>query len=215
MLDEFAKTYLSAGNLAAAQRSAEESNAILQPPRRVRRGQQGRERNLSVSLIRLGDVKRAQGDGPGALAAYEADARQRPQARGGRHGQPRAPSRTSRSISTGSPTSSSMPATAPARSRPMRRASAIRRALVAADPLNTERQRAMSVSLGKICDVKRDAGDAKGALAACEEELAIARRLARVRPGQYRVAARRGDRAGTARRPQAQRGRLRRRAGRL
>ena len=66
MLDEFAKTYLSAGNLTAAQRSAEESNAILhrlaelpERPTRIL------EHNVAVSLSRMGDVKRAQGDGPG------------------------------------------------------------------------------------------------------------------------------------------------------
>ena len=44
-------------------------------------------------------------------------------------------------------------------------------------------QRAIAVSLGKISDVKRDAGDAAGALAADEEELAIARRLLAPDPG--------------------------------
>ena len=53
------------------------------------------------------------------------------------------------------------------------------------------------MSLGKICDVKRDAGDGPGALAACEEELAIARRLADADPGNTEFAARRRHRART------------------
>ena len=93
------------------------------------------ERNVSVSLIRLGDVKRAQGDGRAALAAYEAGARQRPQARRGRQGRSARPSRTCRSISTGSPTSSSMAATAPARSAAYEESLGIRRALAKADPI--------------------------------------------------------------------------------
>ena len=43
MLDEFAKTYLAAGNLAAAEKNAEESHAILSPSRRGRRERQGRD----------------------------------------------------------------------------------------------------------------------------------------------------------------------------
>ena len=160
MLDEFAKTYLSAGNLAAAQRSAEESNAILQRLAETGGANKEFERNVSVSLIRLGDVKRAQGDGPGALAAYEA---------GLANDRKRAEADTANPVAQqdvsidldriadiklyGGDSAGALKA--------YEESLGIRRALVAADPSNTERQRAMSVSLGKICDVKRDAGDAK------------------------------------------------------
>ena len=40
-----------------------------------------------------------------------------------------------------------------------------------------------SISLDKIADVKRSTGDQQGALAAYEESLAIARRLAAIDPG--------------------------------
>ena len=49
--------------------------------------------------------------------------------------------------------------------------------------MNGEVQRAIEVSLGKVSDVRRDAGDAAGALAATVEELAIARRLLEQDPG--------------------------------
>ena len=71
MLDEFAKTYLAAGDLAAAERNAEESHAILSRLAEFGETDKDAIRNLSVSLIRLGDVKRAQGDRKAALAAYE------------------------------------------------------------------------------------------------------------------------------------------------
>jgi tetratricopeptide (TPR) repeat protein len=71
MLDEFAKTYLSAGNLAAALKSAEESHAILSHLAETGGADKDAERNLSVSVLRLGDVKRAQGDSKAALAAYD------------------------------------------------------------------------------------------------------------------------------------------------
>jgi tetratricopeptide (TPR) repeat protein len=71
MLDEFAKTYLSAGNLAAALKSAEESHAILSHLAETGGADKDAERNLSVSVLRIGDVKRAQGDSKAALAAYD------------------------------------------------------------------------------------------------------------------------------------------------
>jgi tetratricopeptide (TPR) repeat protein len=71
MLDEFAKTYLSAGNLAAALKSAEESHAILSHLAETGDADKDAERNLSVSVLRIGDVKRAQGDSKAALAAYD------------------------------------------------------------------------------------------------------------------------------------------------
>jgi tetratricopeptide (TPR) repeat protein len=182
MLDEFAKTYLSAGNLAAAQKSVEESNAILQRLAESGAANQDSERNVSVSLIRLGDVKRAQGDGPGALAAYEAAlAKDRERAAADTANQV-AQQDVSISLDRiadiklyGGDSAGALKA--------YEESLGIRRALVAADPLNVERQRALSVSFGKISDVKRDAGDAKGALDACEQELAIARRNAALDPG--------------------------------
>jgi hypothetical protein len=71
MLDEFATTYLVASNLAEAMRSAEGSLAIARrlaaaDPRDARR-----QRDISVSLIKVGNVKLAQGNNQGALAAYD------------------------------------------------------------------------------------------------------------------------------------------------
>ncbi len=177
MLDEFAKTYLSAGNLAAAQSNAEESNAILKRLAETGEANKDAQRNLSVSVLRLGDVKRAQGDGQGALAAYEeALAIDRKRAEADKEN-----AQNQQDVTVdldriadiklyGGDSAGALAA--------YEESLAIRRALAETDKSNAELQRAISVSLGKICDVKRDAGDAKGALAACEEELATARRLA-------------------------------------
>jgi tetratricopeptide (TPR) repeat protein len=181
MLDEFAKTYLAAGNLAAAQKSAEESNALLQRLTETGGANKDSERNVSVSLVRIGDVKRAQGDGPGALAAYEAAlAKDRERA------VDKANDVAQQDISIDLDRIADIKLYAGDSTGALKayeESLDIRRALAAADPSLAARQRAVSVSLGKLCDVKRDAGDAKGALAACEEELAIARRLAEADPG--------------------------------
>ncbi len=71
MLDEFATTYLTAGNLAEALRSAEESLSIAQRLAAEDVTDPKRQRDVSVSLIKVGDVKLAQGDNQGALAAYD------------------------------------------------------------------------------------------------------------------------------------------------
>ena len=70
MLDEFAKTYLAAGNLAAALKSAEESSAILHRIQLSENADKDAPRNVAISFGRIGDIKSAQGDGAGALAAY-------------------------------------------------------------------------------------------------------------------------------------------------
>ncbi len=49
MLDEFAKTYLAAGNLAAAEKNAEESHAILSHLAETEASQQGRDPRISRS----------------------------------------------------------------------------------------------------------------------------------------------------------------------
>ena len=64
-----------------------------------------------------------------------------------------------------------------------RKGIAIREALAAKDPGNTEWQRDLSVSHNKIGDVLRDEGDRPGALAAYRKDLAIAEALATKDPG--------------------------------
>ena len=77
-----------------------------------------------------------------------------------------------------------MPETAPAHWRPTKKASTFGAIVAKADRTNDDWQRTIAVSLGKIDDLKRDAGDAAGALAADEESLAIARHLAASDPGK-------------------------------
>ena len=100
MLDEFAQTYLAAGDLEAALKNAEEATSLMR--REVARddGNAHAKRNLSVALIHAGDAKRGSGDTEAALAAYEeslnirhhlADGGQRQSAsRVRRHREPRA-----------------------------------------------------------------------------------------------------------------------------
>ena len=59
----------------------------------------------------------------------------------------------------------------------------IARKLAAADPGSAQAQRDVSVSLGKIGDVKLRSGDGPGALAAYQESLDIDRKLAAANPG--------------------------------
>ena len=209
MLDEFAKTYLAAGNLAAAEKNAEESHAILSRLAEVGESDKDAIRNLSVSLIRLGDVKRAQGDRKAALAAYEETlALDRKRAEADKD-DARAQQDVAL-ISTGSPTSSSG-RRSPGALAALEEALAIRRELAKVNPNDEELQRAIEVSLGKIGDVKRDAGDAAGALAAVEEELDIARRLLEQDPGNTELLRDVAIAPRAAGRPQAQRRRRGRR----
>ena len=214
MLDEFAKTYLAAGNLAAALKNAEESHAILS--HLAETGGVGKDgiRNLSVSLIRLGDVKRAQGDRKAALQSMRRDSRND---RSGRK-PTRRTRRAQRDVTVDLDRIADTKRDAgdrPAHWRPSRRALAIRRELAKANPNDEELQRAIEVSLGKVGDVKRDAGDAAGALAADHGGAGHRAAAARAGSGQYRVAARRRHRAREAGRPQAQRRGRGRRACRL
>ena len=87
MLDEFAKTYLAAGNLPAAEKNAEESYAILSGLAETGGANNDSLRNLSVGLIRLGDVKRAKGESEQALQDYEQSLAQRSETGGSRQGE--------------------------------------------------------------------------------------------------------------------------------
>ena len=176
MLDEFAKTYIAAGNLNAALKNAEESIAHL---RNIASDElnDGMAKDLSVGWMRIGDIKRAQGDRAGALAAYEESLA------------------LMRKVAAANPGDSAVQfAITPSLDRignlrleagqhtealkAFDESLAIRRRLAASAAGNAGWQRGVLVSLGKICDVKRDAGDSKGAFAACEESVATAKRLA-------------------------------------
>lgn len=191
MLDEFAKTYLAAGNLPAALKSAEESRAILSRVAETAGADDGLQRDLSVSLTRIGDVKRAQGDSQGALSAYEASLamdRKRVEA-------DEANAQAQQAVAVGLDRIADLKLYAgdAGALAAYEEALAIRRRLAAsstparadasAGTSKEDWERGVSVSLGKICDVKRDGGDRPGALSACEEELAIARRLANTDQG--------------------------------
>ncbi|HEX7532450.1 MAG TPA: toll/interleukin-1 receptor domain-containing protein, partial [Methyloceanibacter sp.] len=71
MLDEFAKTYVAAGNLDQALKSAEESLALLRNIAALQGLNAQIEQDLAVGLLRIGDIKNAQRDRVEALAAYQ------------------------------------------------------------------------------------------------------------------------------------------------
>ena len=70
MLDEFAKTYIAAGHLDEALKHAEQSLADLRATAASQGMNDGLASDMAVGLIRIGDIKRMQGDKQSALAAY-------------------------------------------------------------------------------------------------------------------------------------------------
>jgi tetratricopeptide (TPR) repeat protein len=181
MLDEFAKTYIAAGQLEAALKVAEESLASIRETAALQGMNDGIAEDTAVAYLRIGDVKRAQGDRPAALSAYEESLA------------------LSRKLAAADPANNKAQyAITPTLDRigdirlqegqheealkAFEESLAIRQAVVGKDGSNAGWQRGVLVSLGKICDVKRDEGDSKGAFAACEESLDSARRMAEADP---------------------------------
>ena len=71
MLDEFANTYLTQGNLPAALASYQAYFAIADRLAKSDPGNAGWQRDLSVSYNKVGDVQVDQGNLPAALASYQ------------------------------------------------------------------------------------------------------------------------------------------------
>ena len=174
MLDEFAQTYLAAGNLKSALKNAEEAVAISR--REVAQNDSNAaKRSLSVVLVHVGDVKRDMGDSAGALHAYEESLaiRRALAERGG--------AQAALDVSVNLERIADLQLQAGNTQEALgdyEKSLAIRRGLKAEDLSDTERERSIPVSLGKICDLKRQTGDKEGARAACKEALDIGRRLA-------------------------------------
>ncbi|BAU89633.1 hypothetical protein MPPM_1028 [Methylorubrum populi] len=137
----------------------------------------GDERDLSVSHERIGDVLVAQGDGPGALAAYRASlAIDETLA-------VRDPANTQwqRDLSVSHNKIGDVlvaQGDGPGGLAAYRAALAIRETLAARDPANTQWQRDLSVSHNRIGDVLVAQGDGPGGLTAYRAALAIAETLA-------------------------------------
>jgi tetratricopeptide (TPR) repeat protein len=142
----------------------------------------GRDRDLAAALTDIGDVRVAQGDRPGSLAAYEEGltilcglAGRDP----GHTGLARDVSVSLNKVGDVRLAEGDRPGALAAYEKGL----AIARALAGRDPGDAEWARDVSVSLERVGDVRLAGGDRPGALAAYEERLAIARGLAGRDPG--------------------------------
>jgi tetratricopeptide (TPR) repeat protein len=139
------------------------------------------QRDLSVSHERIGDVLQAQGDGPGALAAFRLSLGIRETLAA------RDPANTQwqRDLSVSHQKIGNMlqvQGDGPGALAAFRLSLGIRETLAAHDPANTEWQRDLSVSHNKIGDVLQAQGDGPGALAAFRLSLGIREALAASAP---------------------------------
>jgi tetratricopeptide (TPR) repeat protein len=182
MLNEFVATYLAIGDLSHARTAAEESLAITRKLVAADSGNSGWQRDLSISIERVGDVRRDAGDRAGALAAYEEDlaiARKLAATDSDNAG-------WQRDVGVSLEKVGDVRRDAGDRAGALtayEEALDIRRKLAATDSDNAGWQRDVGVGLERVGDVRRDAGDRAGALAAYEEDLGIARKLAATDPG--------------------------------
>ena len=122
MLDEFAKTYIAAGNLDAALKSAEESMPIFCAASLRKALTMASPATYPSGLSALATSSARKATGQGALAAYEESLRSASQARRQPKGQWAARNTASRRPSTGSAISSFNPPSTRKRSRPSRKA---------------------------------------------------------------------------------------------
>ena len=139
------------------------------------------QRDISVSLDKVGDIKAAQGDAPGALRAFqrsleirEALARADPSS-----------AQALRDISVALIRVGDITAAqgdGQAAFSALQRSLDIRETLANADPSNAQALRDLSISLIKVGDVKAAQGDTQGALSAFQRSLAIAETIAQADP---------------------------------
>jgi tetratricopeptide (TPR) repeat protein len=182
MLDEFATTYLTAGNLAEALRSAEGSLSIARRLAAEDATDPKRQRDISVSLIKLGDVKLAQGDNQGALAAYDEALAIRRRLAEFATGDIQAEHDVAVTLSRIGDAKVGLGDSTGALAS-YQEGLVIDRRLLAANKGDTARQRDVAVGLQSAGDVMLQQGDRAGALAAYAESLALARALAASDPG--------------------------------
>jgi tetratricopeptide (TPR) repeat protein len=178
MMDEFVKTYLAAGNLAAAAKSAEESLSISRRLAKVNADDPETLRDLSVSLEKVGDVKQAAGDKDGALTAYEEALAIRTGLGNADKGNDQIQRDLSVSLEKVGDVKLAKGDTKGALAA-YEADVGIARRLADADKANTLWQRDWSVSLQRIGNVKLAQDDGAGALAAYSKSLGIVRELAK------------------------------------
>ncbi len=182
MLDEFATTYLAAGNLAQALQSANDSLSIARRLAVSDEADLKRQRDVSVSLLKLGDVKLAQGDNQGALAAYDEALDIRRRLAEAAKGDAQANHDMAVTLGRMGDAKVGLGDTAGALAV-YRQGLAIDRRLLDVDKGDTARQRDVAQGLVSIGDVLLAQGDRAGALAAHAESLGLERALAASDPG--------------------------------
>jgi tetratricopeptide (TPR) repeat protein len=177
MLQNFATTYWSAGDLKDAISAAAESLDIARKLAAQDPGNALTQRDVSVSLVTLGEVKLRAGDQAGALAAYQESldiARKLTAQDQGNAQAPRILSLSLNKIGSVKLQAGDQAGALAAYQESL----GIFRKLAAQDQGNVQAQRDVALSLERLGDVKLQAGDQPGALAADQESLDIARKLA-------------------------------------
>ena len=152
---------LAAGDRAGALAAYEESLAIRRKLAASDPGNAGWQRDLSVSLNKVGDVRLAAGDRAGALSAYEESLAIRRKLAASDPGN----AGWQRDLSVSLDKVGDVRLAAGDRAGALsayEESLAIRRKLAAADPGNAGWQRDLSVSLNKVGDVRLAAGDRAG-----------------------------------------------------
>ncbi len=177
MFNNFATTYVAAGDLLDATAAATQGLDILRKLAAQDQTNAQAQRDLAIGLEKLGDVKLQGGDRAGALAAYQESLdivrKLAAQHQGNANAQ--------RDVAV------SLNKIGNVKLRGGDRAGALAayqesldivRKLAAQDQGNAQAQRDVAVSLTKLGNVKLQGGDQAGALAAYQESLDIARKLA-------------------------------------
>ena len=177
MFNNFATTYLAAGDLKDASAAAAQSLDIARKLAGQDQGNAEAQRDLATSLQKLGDVKLQAGDQTGALAAYRESldivrtlAAQDP-----------SNAEAQRDLATSLIRLGAVKLQAGDQAGALaayQDSLDIARKLAAQDPGNAAAQRDVAVTLSVVGDVKLQAGDQAGALAAYQDSLDIARKLA-------------------------------------
>jgi tetratricopeptide (TPR) repeat protein len=182
MFTEFVNTYLAAGDLRDAAAAATQSLDIFRKLAAQDQGNAQAQRNVSVSLKKVGDVKLQEGDLAGALAAYQEsldiDRKLAAQDQGNAQAQ-RDVAVCLNKLGEVKLQKGDVAGALAAYQESLD----IDRKLAAQDPGNAQAQRDVSLSLDRLGDLKLQKGDVAGALAAYQESLDIDRKLAAQDPG--------------------------------
>jgi tetratricopeptide (TPR) repeat protein len=175
-LDERARSLLDIGDTSGALAAAQKSVAICRKLAEDKSNAEA-QRDLSVSLQRIGDVKLRAGDAAGALAAYEESLGI---VRDLAKDKTNAEAQRDLSVSLGNIGDLKLQANDAAGALAAYEESlAIRRDL-AKDKTNTGAQRDLSISDEKVADALEKLGKLEDALAYDEDDLAISERLAKL-----------------------------------